>query len=146
MGELRTFRKARTNLLSVVLCQRVYTDELMSRAHRIRMTWVSATVRIRNKTEVHVTGQCPWSRRGDALYHDYHCNLYPGERFSLLSDLTSALPPLKGWVLPCTVKKKISYITVLNKTLMERSFVYFFLLLLLYVDESDLKLTFSFPP
>lgn len=38
-------------------------------------------------------------------------------------------------------EKKISF-----KTLMERSFVYFFLLLLLYVDESDLKLTFSFPP
>lgn len=128
----------------MVLCQSVYTDELMSRAHRIRMTWVSATVRIRNKTEVHMTGQCPWGRRGDTLYHDYHCNLYLGERFSLLSDLTDAPPPLKGWVLPCTMKK-ISYITVVNKTLMERSFVYFFLLLL-YVDESDLKLTFSFPP
>lgn len=53
---------------------------------------------------------------------------------------------LEGMGVALYSEKKISYITVLNKTLMERSFVYFFLLLLLYVDESDLKLTFSFPP
>lgn len=124
MGELRTFRKARTNLLSVVLCQSFYTDELMSRALRIRMTWVplweSGTRQmytwLGHAHEAEGETPCPVATPATCIR----------EKGSLCSVISQML--YHPWRDGCCLEqwKTFSYITVLNKTLMERSFVYFF--------------------